>query len=58
MTVRAETRGGVTFDAGGGNLGGLSFNGGAHHQTWDGFKFANGVTSQTGVIMIRRLLPG
>ncbi len=43
VTVRAETRGGVTFDAGGGNLGGLSFNGGAHHQTWDGFNFANGV---------------
>jgi hypothetical protein len=52
VTVRAETVGGVTFDAGGGDMGGLSFNGGAHHQTWDGFNFANGRTSQTGAIMI------
>ena len=51
VTVRAQTVGGVTFDGGGGYLGGISFNGGAHDQTWDGFHFANGTTSQTGVIM-------
>jgi hypothetical protein len=51
VTVRAETRGGVTLDGGGaGTFGGLSFNGGAHHQTWDGFKFANGRPTLTGVI--------
>ena len=50
VTVRAETIGGVTFNGGGGNMGGLSINGGAHDQTWDGFRFANGNTSQTGVI--------
>jgi hypothetical protein len=41
----------VTFDAGGGSLGGLSFTSGAHDQTWSGFHFANGRTSQTGVIV-------
>jgi hypothetical protein len=51
ITVRAETIGGVTFDAGGGPMGGLSFNGGAHDQTWIGFRFANGTTNQTGVIV-------
>ena len=52
VTVRAETRGGVTFDGGGATyFGGLSFNGGAHHQTWDGFSFANGKPTQTGVIV-------
>jgi hypothetical protein len=51
VTVRAQTIGGVTFDGGGGALGGISFNGGAHDQTWDGFHFANGVTSSTGVIV-------
>ena len=51
VTVRAETRCGVTFDGGGANMGGLTFTGGAHHQTWDGFNFANGVTNQTGVIV-------
>ena len=52
ITVRAETRGGVTFDgAGASSFGGLSFNGGAHDQTWDGFNFANGKPTQTGVIV-------
>jgi hypothetical protein len=51
VTVRAETIGGVTFDAGGGPLGGISFNGGAHDQTWIGFRFANGTVNQTGVVM-------
>jgi hypothetical protein len=51
ITVRAQTTGGVIFDAGGGYMGGMSINGGAHDQTWDGFQFANGTTSQTGVIV-------
>ena len=51
ITVRAATVGGVTFDCGGGYCGGISFNGGVHDQTWDGFRFANGTTSQTGVIV-------
>ena len=51
VTVRAATIGQVTFDGGGGALGGISFNGGAHDQTWDGFHFANGVVGSTGVIV-------
>ncbi len=52
VTVRAETRGGVTFDgAGATSFGGLWFADGAHHQTWDGFVFANGQPTSTGVIM-------
>jgi hypothetical protein len=51
VTVRAETRGGVTFDGGGASyFGGLSFEAGAHHQTWDGFQFANGKATDTGVV--------
>ena len=51
VTVRAESRGGVTFDGGGTtSFGGLSFVQGAHHQTWDGFNFANGQATATGVI--------
>ena len=53
ITVRAETRGGVTFDGGGGSgFGGLSFEDGAHHQTWDGFRFANMAASSTGIIEV------
>jgi hypothetical protein len=52
ILVRAETTGGVTFDgAGTSYFGGLSFQEGAHHQTWQGFTFANGVATSTGVIM-------
>jgi hypothetical protein len=52
VTVRAETQGGVTFDGGGATgFGCISFEGGAHHQTWDGFRCANGSPTQTGVIM-------
>jgi hypothetical protein len=51
VTVRAETAGGVTFDGGGANMGCVSFEEGAHDETWDGFRCANGVTNQTGVIM-------
>ena len=52
VTVRAETRGGVTFDGGGTTyFGGISFEEGAHHQTWDGFVFANGTPTSTGVVV-------
>jgi hypothetical protein len=52
VTVRAETSGGVTFDGGGAtSFGGLAFEAGAHHQTWDGFRFANGAATNTGVVM-------
>ena len=52
VVVRAETRGGVTFDGGGSTaFGGLTFVDGAHDQTWDGFVFANGSPVQTGVIV-------
>jgi len=51
VTVRAETRGGVTFDGGGADyFGCISFEQGAHDQTWDGFDCANGVATQTGVV--------
>lgn len=51
VLVRAETPGGVTFDGGGATgFGGLRFSDGAHHQTWDGFVFANGSPTRTGVI--------
>jgi len=51
VTVRAETRGGVTFDGGGaGYFGCISFEQGVHDQTWDGFDCANGVATQTGVV--------
>ncbi len=52
VKVRAQTRGGVTFDGGGERMfGGLSFEAGAHHQTWAGFNFVNGKATQTGVVM-------
>jgi hypothetical protein len=52
ITVRAETPGGVTFDGGGASyFGGIWFVDGAHDQTWDGFVFANGSPTQTGVVM-------
>ncbi|HLP17738.1 MAG TPA: hypothetical protein VK470_15855, partial [Bacteroidota bacterium] len=52
ILVRAKTRGAVVFDANGGSIGGMTFVGGAHDQTWDGFSFANGVVSSTGVFVI------
>ena len=52
ITVRAETPGGVTFDGGGADaFGGVWFVDGAHDQTWEGFTFANGSATSTGVIM-------
>ena len=51
VTVRAETRGGVTFDGGGAtSFTGLAFVDAVHDQTWDGFKFANGQATNTGII--------
>jgi hypothetical protein len=52
ITIRAETTGGVIFDGGGASaFGGIWFVDGAHDQTWDGFTFANGTPSSTGVIV-------
>ena len=52
ILVRAETTGGVTFDGGGTTyFGGISFQEGAHDQTWQGFTFAHGEATSTGVIM-------
>jgi hypothetical protein len=51
VVVRAETRGGVTFDGGGTtSFGGISFEAGAHDQIWDGFNFASGQATETGVV--------
>jgi hypothetical protein len=51
VTVRAETIGGVTIDGGGAPyFGGISFDEGAHDQTWDGFVFGNGSPTETGVV--------
>jgi hypothetical protein len=54
VTVQAESIGGVTFDGSGGGsgYGGLSFEAGAHDQTWDGFNFANMAADHTGIIEI------
>jgi hypothetical protein len=53
VTVRAQSIGGVTFDGGNGSgYGGLSFEAGAHDQTWDGFAFAHMNASYTGIIEI------
>ena len=52
VLVRAESIGGVTF-SGGGATGwrALAFRDGVHHQTWQGFRFANAEPTQTGVIV-------
>ncbi len=51
VLVRAETTGGVTFDGGGSTYWiGLGFEEGSHDQTWQGFVFANGEPTSTGVI--------
>ena len=59
ITVRAETIGGVTLDGSGnsGAFGGLSFEDGAHDQTWDGFRFANMKAEYTGIIEVGGYLP-
>lgn len=56
VTIRAATPGSVTFDGGGAQYtGAIWFNGGAHHQTWEGFKFANCKPLQFGVVVFGRL---
>jgi hypothetical protein len=51
VVVRAETTGGVTFDGGGATyFGCISFEAGAHDQTWIGFRCANGQATSTGVV--------
>ena len=51
VTVRAATRGGVTFDGGGvSGFSCISFEGGAHDQTWDGFNCAHGRAMSTGIV--------
>jgi len=59
VLVRAETPGGVTFDGkgGGDGYGGLSFEDGAHDQTWDGFNFANMTANQSGIIEFGGYMP-
>ena len=45
--------GGVTFDGSQNKYyGGVTFNDGAHDQTWRGFRFVNGEATGTGVIVI------
>jgi hypothetical protein len=52
VLVRAETTGGVTFDGRGADyFGGISFQEGAHDQTWQGFVFTHGSPVESGVIM-------
>ncbi len=52
ILVRAQTIGGVTFDGGGAtSFGGISFEQGAHDQTWQGFKWTNGAPMESGVIV-------
>ena len=58
ITVRAETIGGVTLDGGGASaFGGLSFEDGAHDQTWNGFRFTNMKAEYTGIIEVGGYLP-
>ena len=54
VTVRAETSGGVIFDGGGAAcFGGISFEDGAHDQTWDGFIWQNGTPAATARVVAR-----
>ena len=58
ITVRAETVGGVTLDGGGTKaFGALSFEDGAHDQTWDGFRFTNMKAEYTGIIEVGGYMP-
>ncbi len=51
VTVRAETPGGVSFDGGGATyFGCISFQEGAHDQTWDGFTCRGGQATATGIV--------
>ncbi|HEX7472394.1 MAG TPA: hypothetical protein VF323_04875 [Candidatus Limnocylindrales bacterium] len=58
ILVKAETRGHVVFDGGGGSgYSALSFEAGAHDQTWDGFVFANMRAVQSGIVEIGGYVP-
>ena len=58
VLVKAETRGGVTFDGGGGSdYAALSFEDGAHDQTWDGFVFANMRANYSGIVEVGGYVP-
>ena len=58
VLVEAETRGGVTFDGGGGDeYAALSFEDGAHDQTWDGFVFADMRADYSGIVEIGGYVP-
>jgi hypothetical protein len=58
ILVMAQTRGHVIFDGGGGSgYSGLSFEAGAHDQTWDGFVFANMRADHSGIIEIAGYVP-
>jgi len=51
ILVRAATLGHVTFDGGGtSSFGCISFEEGAHDQTWEGFDCADGTANETGVV--------
>lgn len=50
-TIRAQTKGGVTFD-GGGATNGLAVVEGAHDITFDGFGFANWAPVSSGVVYV------
>jgi len=52
VLVRAQTPGGVVFSGGGASdWTALAFRDGVHDQTWQGFRFADGDPTQTGVIV-------
>jgi hypothetical protein len=58
VIVRAATPGGVILDGGGASgYSALSFEDGAHDQTWDGFTFANMVAHDSGIVEIGGYLP-
>lgn len=58
ILVRAETRGHVVFDGGGGSgYSGIAFEDGVHDQTWDGFVFANMRADFSGIIEIGGYVP-
>jgi hypothetical protein len=58
VIVRAATPGGVILDGGGASgYSALSFEDGAHDQTWDGFTFANMTARQSGIIEIGGYVP-
>ena len=58
ILVRAETRGHVVFDGGGGSgYSALAFEAGARYQTWDGFVFANMRAEQSGIVEIAGYVP-